>query len=95
MRQQARAAGVSDILVQGSRIKFQPVELQDSKQVRLKRLYPGANYRAAAKALQVPLPRAAAGVNQPTLRDTELVQWVSDFLADMFGVDKKVVTASE
>ncbi|MCT1411637.1 transcription-repair coupling factor [Corynebacterium sanguinis] len=95
LRQQARAAGVSDILVQGSRIKFQPVELQDSKQVRLKRLYPGANYRAAAKALQVPLPRAAAGVNQPTLRDTELVQWVSDFLADMFGVDKKVVTASE
>ncbi|MCT2022712.1 transcription-repair coupling factor [Corynebacterium sanguinis] len=95
LRQQARSAGVSDILVQGSRIKFQPVELQDSKQVRLKRLYPGANYRAAAKALQVPLPRAAAGVNQPTLRDTELVQWVSDFLADMFGVDKKVVTASE
>ena len=55
LRQQARSAGVSDILVQGSRIKFQPVELQDSKQVRLKRLYPGANYRAAAKALQLSL----------------------------------------
>ena len=95
LRHQARAAGVSDILVQGSRIKFQPVELPDSKQVRLKRLYPGANYRAAAKALQVPFPRVAKGVNQPTLRDTELLQWVSDFLAEMFGVDKKVVSVSE
>ncbi|WP_165164418.1 transcription-repair coupling factor [Corynebacterium qintianiae] len=95
LRHQARRAGVSDILVQGTRIKFQPVELPDSKQVRLKRLYPGANYRAAAKALQVPFPRAAKGVNQPNLRDTELLQWVSDFLSEMFGVEKKVVAVGE
>ncbi|MDY5784780.1 TRCF domain-containing protein, partial [Corynebacterium sp.] len=92
LRHQARRAGVSDILVQGTRIKFQPVELPDSKQVRLKRLYPGSNYRAAAKALQVPFPRAAKGVNQPTLRDVELLQWVADFLSDMFDVDKISVT---
>ncbi|QPK83881.1 transcription-repair coupling factor [Corynebacterium qintianiae] len=95
LRHQARRAGVSDILVQGTRIKFQPVELPDSKQVRLKRLYPGSNYRAAAKALQVPFPRAAKGVNQPNLRDTELLQWVSDFLSEMFGVEKKVVAVGE
>ncbi|WJY67695.1 transcription-repair coupling factor [Corynebacterium auris] len=94
LRHQARRAGVSDIVVQGSRLKFQPVELPDSKQVRLKRLYPGANYRAAAKALQVPFPRSAKGVNQPTLRDVELLQWVSDFLSEMFDVEKISVTGS-
>ncbi|WP_115684980.1 transcription-repair coupling factor [Corynebacterium senegalense] len=88
LRHQARRAGVADILVQGTRIKFQPVELPDSKQVRLKRLYPGANYRAAAKALQVPFPRAAKGINQPTLRDVQLLQWVADFISDMFDVEK-------
>ncbi|AWB83724.1 transcription-repair coupling factor [Corynebacterium liangguodongii] len=95
LRHQARSVGISDILVQGTRIKFQPVDLPDSKQVRLKRLYPGANYRAAAKVLQVPLPRVAQGINQPTLRDTELVQWVSDFLAEMFGAEAKVFSLSE
>ena len=96
LRHQARRAGVTDILVQGTRIKFQPVELPDSKQVRLKRLYPGATYRAAAKVLQVPFPRAAKGVNQPNLRDTELLQWVSNFLSDMFDVENvKVFSVSE
>ncbi|SDL61736.1 transcription-repair coupling factor [Corynebacterium mycetoides] len=96
LRHQARRAGVTDILVQGTRIKFQPVELPDSRQVRLKRLYPGATYRAAAKVLQVPFPRAAKGVNQPNLRDTELLQWVSNFLSDMFDVENvKVFSVSE
>ncbi|WP_291314895.1 transcription-repair coupling factor [Corynebacterium sp. UBA2622] len=94
VRHQARRAGVADILVQGTRIKFQPVALPDSKQVRLKRLYPGANYRAAAQALQIPFPRAGKGINQPTLRDLELLQWVADFLSDMFDVEKISVTGS-
>src|SRR5699024_11550769 len=51
LRHHARAAGVTDITVQGTRIKVHPVDLPDSKQVRLKRLFPGSNYRAAAKAI--------------------------------------------
>ena len=88
LRHQARKAGVSDILVQGTRIKFHPVELPDSKQVRLKRLYSGANYRAAAKTLQVPMPRESKAINSPNLRDVELVQWVADFLSSMFDVEE-------
>ena len=88
LRHQARKAGVSDILVQGTRIKFHPVELPDSKQVRLKRLYSGANYRAAAKTLQVPMPRESKAINSPNLRDVELVQWVANFLSSMFDVEE-------
>jgi transcription-repair coupling factor len=86
LRHQARRAGVSDITVQGTRIKFHPVELPDSKQVRLKRLYPGSSFRAAAKAINVPFPKAGRNVTSPKLRDTELIQWAADFLNALFDV---------
>ena len=94
LRNQARAVGVSEILTQGTRIKLHPVELPDSKQVRLKRLYPGANFRAAAKALQVPMPKeggAKRALNAPNLRDMELLQWVADFMTDVLDAPKIAV----
>ena len=69
-----------------------PVELLDSQQVRLKRLFPGATYRAAAKAIQLPFPKAGRNVTDPQLRDVDLVQWVADFIATMFDVDGVDVT---
>ena len=106
LRHLARAAGVADVLVQGTRIKFHPVDLPDSKQVRLKRLYPGATHRAAAQALQVPFPKAGRGAGAPNLRDDALLQWVADFISTMFDQDQidvsgksveksKVVSVSE
>ena len=97
LRNQARAVGVSEILTQGTRIKLHPVELPDSKQVRLKRLYPGANFRAAAKALQVPMPKeggAKRALNAPNLRDMELLQWVADFMTDVLDAPKIAVAGS-
>ena len=94
LRNQARAVGVSEILTQGTRIKLHPVELPDSKQVRLKRLYPGANFRAAAKTLQVPMPKeggAKRALNAPNLRDMELLQWVADFMTDVLDALKIAV----
>lgn len=95
LRHQARRAGVSDITVQGTRIKVHPVELADSKQVRLKRLFPGANYRAAAKAIQLTFPKAGRNVTDPKLRDIELLQWVSDFLASMFELERVDVSGAK
>lgn len=88
LRHQARRAGVGDIMVQGTRIKIHPVELADSKQVRLKRLFPGAAYRAAAKAIQLPMPRAGRNVTDTKLRDVDLIQWVADFLSQMFDLEE-------
>ncbi|MCS5478707.1 transcription-repair coupling factor [Corynebacterium sp. YIM 101645] len=92
LRHQARNAGISDIIVQGTRIKVGPVDLPDSKQVRLKRLFPGSNYRAAAKAIQLPFPKASRGAGQPNLRDVELLQWMADFLTAMFEAEETDVT---
>ena len=95
LRHQARRAGVSDITVQGTRIKVHPVELADSKQVRLKRLFPGSNYRAAAKAIQLNFPKAGRNVTDPKLRDIELLQWVADFLASMFELEHVDVSGAK
>ncbi|MHB2252537.1 transcription-repair coupling factor [Corynebacterium aurimucosum] len=95
LRHQARRAGVSDITVQGTRIKVHPVELADSKQVRLKRLFPGSNYRAAAKAIQLNFPKAGRNVTDPKLRDIELLQWVADFLASMFELERIDVSGAK
>ncbi len=92
LRHVMRAARLSDVGVQGTRIKVHPVELLDSQQVRLKRLFPGATYRAAAKAIQLPFPKAGRNVTDPQLRDVDLVQWVADFIATMFDVDGVDVT---
>ena len=95
LRHQARRAGISDITVQGTRIKFHPVELPDSKQVRLKRLYPGSSFRAAAKAINVPFPKAGRNVTSPKLRDTELIQWAADFLSALFDVEPINVSGAQ
>ncbi len=94
LRNQARAVGVADILTQGTRIKLHPVELPDSKQVRLKRLYSGANFRAAAKTVQLPMPRESKAINSPNLRDMELLQWVADVLTDLLDAPKVSVAGS-
>ena len=95
LRHQARAAGITDITVQGTRIKVHPVDLPDSKQVRLKRLFPGSNYRAAAKAIQLSFPKSGRNVTSPKLRDVELLQWMADFLTDMFDLTSVDVTGAK
>jgi transcription-repair coupling factor (superfamily II helicase) len=60
LRSVARAAGLTDVAVQGTRIKFAPVELPESRQVRLERLYPGAILKPTLSTMLVPVPKATA-----------------------------------
>ncbi len=60
LRAVARAAGLTDIAVQGTRIKFAPVDLPESRQVRLQRLYPGSILKAGVSTMLVPVPKAVA-----------------------------------
>ncbi len=59
LRAVARAAGLTDIAVQGTRIKFGPVDLPESRQVRLQRLYPGSILKPTLSTMLVPVPKAA------------------------------------
>ncbi|MFG2244575.1 transcription-repair coupling factor [Spirillospora sp. NPDC048823] len=82
-RAKARRAGLGDVTVQGSFIKFTPVHLADSKQVRLQRLYPKSILKPATDTLLVPAPKTAPLGGRP-LRDQELLRWATDLVEALF-----------
>ncbi|MCA2186837.1 transcription-repair coupling factor [Nonomuraea cavernae] len=82
-RIEARRAGLTDVTLQGPNIKFGPVRLKESQQVRLDRLYKKAIYKQAAETLLVPVPKTKPLGGQP-LRDLELLTWCGDLVEAMF-----------
>ncbi|MDK6787640.1 transcription-repair coupling factor [Actinotignum timonense] len=60
LRDLARSAGLEEITQMGRNVRFAPVALPDSRQARLKRLYPGAMLKPAVRVLMVPVPPASA-----------------------------------
>ncbi|WP_043628863.1 transcription-repair coupling factor [Nonomuraea candida] len=82
-RIKARAAGLTDVTLQGQNIKFGPARLRESQQVRLDRLYKKAIYKQAAETLLVPVPKTKPLGGQP-LRDLDLLKWCGDLVEAMF-----------
>ncbi|GAA3424736.1 transcription-repair coupling factor [Streptosporangium nondiastaticum] len=82
-RIRARTAGLTDVTLQGQNIRFAPVHLKDSQQVRLQRLYPKALLKQAAGMLLVPVPKTRPLGGQP-LRDLDLLKWCGDLVQAMF-----------
>ena len=73
-RARMRAAGLTDVTVQGKYLRFHPVELPDSRVVRLERLYPKNLVKAPVRTMLVPRPQPA-GFGAPPPRDEELLEW--------------------
>ncbi|MFH8490504.1 transcription-repair coupling factor [Streptomyces longisporoflavus] len=84
MRMLARACSVGEIVLQGNNIRFAPVELRESQELRLKRLYPGTVIKAGAHQLLVPRPKTAKVGGKP-LVGRELLGWVGEFLTSILG----------
>jgi transcription-repair coupling factor (superfamily II helicase) len=77
LRVLARRAGLTDITLQGNHVRFAPVELPDSKQVRVQRLYPKTILKPAVRTMLIPVPKTAPIGGQP-LRDTTLLAWCGE-----------------
>ncbi|MBA8794580.1 transcription-repair coupling factor (superfamily II helicase) [Friedmanniella endophytica] len=75
----ARQAGLTDVISQGNQIRFSPVSLLDSQQLRLKRLYPGSVVKEAAGLMLVPRPKTAVIGGAP-VRDAELLRWCTEVI---------------
>ncbi|HEX9552480.1 MAG TPA: transcription-repair coupling factor [Streptosporangiaceae bacterium] len=60
LRARARRVGLTDIAQQGNHIRFAPVELPDSRAVRVQRLYPRTLLKPAVRTMLVPVPKAGA-----------------------------------
>jgi transcription-repair coupling factor (superfamily II helicase) len=61
LRARARRVGLTDITQQGSFIRFSPVLLPESRQVRVARLYPKTVLKQAVRTMLVPVPKADGG----------------------------------
>ena len=86
LRLLCREYGVVEVAtVSDTTLRVAPLTLQDSGQLRLKRIYPGAAYRATTSTVQIPIPRAGSGVGAPRIRDLELLQAVAGLLLALDG----------
>jgi transcription-repair coupling factor (superfamily II helicase) len=82
LRVKARQAGLTDINGQGNFIRFAPVELADSRQVRLDRLYPKTVVKPATRSILVPRPTTSRSGGS-TLRDLAVLDWASQVIEDI------------
>jgi transcription-repair coupling factor (superfamily II helicase) len=100
LRERARHAGLTDITLQGSHVRFAPVELPESREVRVHRLYPKTVFKTAVRTMLVPVPKAVPGRQQTAgrqspasataigaqpLRDQELLAWCCELVEAVFG----------
>ena len=95
LRAMARRAGLTDVAQQGNHIRFSPVELPESREVRVQRLYPRTLLKPAVRTMLVPAPKAdgtraqpgrsaparsAVSLGAPPLRDQELLAWCEELI---------------
>ena len=66
LRVRLRQAGISEVTSAGPNVRFSGVDMPESAQHRLKRLYPGSIYKPVFKIALVPRPKDAA-----------ILEWVS------------------
>jgi transcription-repair coupling factor (superfamily II helicase) len=88
LRTAARLAGLTDITLQGSHVRFAPVELPDSRAVRVQRLYPKTLLKPAVRTMLIPVPKSGAssgGFGGTPLRDTELLAWCAEVVRSVLS----------
>ncbi len=84
-RVRARAHGVTEVSLQGNSVRFSPVDLTDSAQLRVARTYPKTLYKHTVSTLGVPRPTSnssGSGISfgGTPLRDIALLEWCAEVL---------------
>jgi transcription-repair coupling factor (superfamily II helicase) len=84
LRRRAQRAGLAEVVVAADRLRVAPLDLPDSRQVRLARMHRGSRWIAAQRVALVPLP-TASGPMGTTSRpsDSDLIAWVGTLLDDL------------
>jgi transcription-repair coupling factor (superfamily II helicase) len=86
LRLLCRQYGVTEVgAPSASSIRVTPLTLLDSQQLRLKRMYPSATYRATTSTITIPIPRVSGGVGAPRVRDAELLRVVAGLMLALDG----------
>ncbi|MDP9115692.1 MAG: transcription-repair coupling factor [Actinomycetota bacterium] len=89
-----RRFGVTEVSLQGNAVRFTPIDLPESGQLRLTRLYEKAQYKQAVQTVVVPRPRgvvkpdgsfAVASFGGQPLRDVALLSWCAEVMSSVTG----------
>ncbi len=71
--------GISEVIAAGSTVKISPIELSESRQMRLNRLYPGSRIQPATRTIVLKLPQSSEiGVSRVVPKETDLINWVTE-----------------
>jgi transcription-repair coupling factor (superfamily II helicase) len=90
-----RSYGITEVSLTGNLVRFSPLELPESAQLRLQRLYDKAQYKQAVSTVVVPRPKgvikpdgtfAEAKFGGEPLRDIPLLAWCAGVLGAVTGV---------
>jgi len=81
-RARARHAGVAEITVAGKFVRFAPVDLPDSRVVRLNRVYPQSIVKAPVSTILVPRPQTAVIGGKP-IAGIALLEWARHVIEDI------------
>jgi transcription-repair coupling factor (superfamily II helicase) len=93
-RIQARSVGLTEITVQGKYVRLGPVELAESRQVRLNWLYPGSVVKPQVRTILVPRP-GAGRIGAEPVRGVDLLRWCRRVVGTVIqGEDVGPATAS-
>lgn len=83
LRHLAESAGIEEIALRGKYVRFSPVELAGSQQMRLKRLHPHSLVKLATREVAVPAPVYQDGFKVEQLVGDELLEWVRDVITNI------------
>jgi transcription-repair coupling factor (superfamily II helicase) len=81
LRVSLQTVGITEVIATSSNVKFSPVELPESKVLRLNRLYPGSVIKPATRTIVVPRPKGALIGSASQAADIDLVEWVNTWVS--------------
>lgn len=85
LREVCRKAGINEVTMAGRNVRFAPVSLADSRQARLKRLYPKSLLKPAIRVLMIPTPAGSARMGEAQQMEGEkLIEWVEQVINSVF-----------
>ena len=85
LRELCRKAGIAEVTMAGRNVRFAPVSLPDSRQARLKRLYPKSLLKPAIRVLMIPTPTGSARMGEgQQLEGEKLIEWIERVITSVF-----------
>lgn len=93
-RVHCREAGIHEVITQGNNVRLHPVDLPESAQMRLSRLYPRTTMKPAIRTIIVPRPTAGTAIGAAALKDRELLAWADELVGVVRGTPSPAGTKS-